>query len=378
MQHVTNLKLAIVSDAIYPFNPGGKEKRIHDITARLAQAGYDVTIYCMQWWEGEKTIVRDGVTLHAISPYYPLYVSKRRSIKEAIFFSLHCFKLLNKSFDVVEVDHMPYFVLFTVKLVCLIRHKRMIATWHEVVGKDYWKQYIGAKGIIAYWIEKVSVTLPDRIISVSNHTTHALKNVLGTKKDIITIPNGFDAELVRSVLPAESGTDIIFAGRLLAHKNVDILLHAIKILAKTNPSISALIIGNGPEGGMLKNLSIELGIKDNVSFADFFHDQNDLYRAMKAAKVFVLPSTREGFGIVVLEANACGLPVVTIDAALNAAKDLVANGRNGMVVALDPQHLATAINTLLGTEGNAPLYREYAEKYDWKSIVAKVEKVYLS
>src|SRR5690242_17399471 len=85
-------KIAIVSDAVYPFNKGGKEKRMYDVSTRLAARGHDVTIYCMKWWEGEDEIIRDGVRLSAISPHYPLYAGGRRSIKEAIFFSLHCFK----------------------------------------------------------------------------------------------------------------------------------------------------------------------------------------------------------------------------------------------------------------------------------------------
>src|ERR1700677_1781114 len=109
-------KIAVVSDSVYPFNKGGKEKRIYDITTRLAAEGYDVTVYCMKWWEGdERQIERDGVKLCAISPYYPLYAGNRRSMKEAVFFALHCLSLLGKHFDIIEVDHMPHPVLFTTK-----------------------------------------------------------------------------------------------------------------------------------------------------------------------------------------------------------------------------------------------------------------------
>jgi len=129
-------KIAIISDAVYPFNIGGKEKRIYDISTRLAAQGHDVTIYCMRWWEGEKTLTKDGVTYHAISPHYPLYTKGRRSIKEGIFFALHCFKLLGKDFDVIDVDHVPHLALFTAKIVCIFKRKKMIATWHEVWGKE--------------------------------------------------------------------------------------------------------------------------------------------------------------------------------------------------------------------------------------------------
>ncbi len=371
-------KIAIISDAVYPFNKGGKEKRIYDIATRLATRGYDVTIYCMQWWKGGRTFVQDGVTLHAISPYYPLYAGNRRSIKEAIFFALNCFKLINKKFDIIEVDHMPHLVLFTVKFVCLLKHKRMIAVWHEVWGKEYWKQYLGVAGIPAYWIERVSAKLPDTIISVSSHTTRDLRNVLKTKRRIVTIPDGLDIKGIAKNIPAKSGADIIFAGRLLAHKNIDVLLRAVAILTKTHPTISALIIGEGPERKRLESLARELKLQGNVSFLDFFEDHNDLYRVMRASRVFVLPSTREGFGMVVIEANACGLPVVAIENERNAAKDLIAKNENGVLCILDKNKLAEMIEKVLSIRKNSDFYSKYSERYDWTHIMPKIENLYLT
>ncbi len=373
---VRRKRIAIVSDAVYPFNKGGKEKRIHDISIRLASRGYDVTIYCMQWWKGEKIIHQDGVTLQAISPYYPLYSGDRRSFREAILFSLHCFKMLNKKFDLVEVDHMPHLVLFTMRIVCFLKRKQMIVTWHEVWGREYWMRYVGTIGLFAHWIERMSMVLPDTIISVSEHTTKALRQVLGNKKEIITIPNGLDILEVTKSPPSSSGADVLFAGRLLAHKHVDMLLRAARILVHKNPTLSVLIIGEGPEKTRLEGLTRELGIEKNVSFRDFFEDQNDLYRVMQASGVFVLPSTREGFGIVVLEANACGLPVVTIDDAGNAAKDLIVEGENGTVTSLDAERIADAVETMILTKKERSIYRADVEKYNWDNLISKLLQVY--
>src|SRR5664279_4133987 len=130
-------RIAIVSDAVYPYNKGGKETRIHELSTRLVRSGHDVTIYTMKWWSTpEKTRIEEGVTLQAISPLYPLYNGERRSIKEGILFGLACFGLLWKKFDVLDVDHMPYFPLFSLKVVSLLRRKPMLATWHEVWGRE--------------------------------------------------------------------------------------------------------------------------------------------------------------------------------------------------------------------------------------------------
>src|ERR1044072_5117278 len=73
--------IAIVTDTVYPYFKGGKEKRIYEITTRLASAGYDVHIYTMKWWDGPKDMVEDGVNFHAIDKLRKVYIGDgRRSI----------------------------------------------------------------------------------------------------------------------------------------------------------------------------------------------------------------------------------------------------------------------------------------------------------
>ncbi len=121
------IKIAIVSDAIYPYNKGGKEKRIFELSTRLARSGFDVHIYCMKWWkENVNQKIENNVHLHAISKYYPLYSGKRRSITQAILFAVSCLRLLKEDFDIIEVDHMPHFVLFSTKIVTLLKRKNFM------------------------------------------------------------------------------------------------------------------------------------------------------------------------------------------------------------------------------------------------------------
>jgi glycosyltransferase involved in cell wall biosynthesis len=372
-------KIAVISDTAYPFFKGGKEKRIYDITTRLAARGYDVTIYCMKWWkENDRSILQNGVKLKAISPYYPIYAGKRRSIREAIFFALNCLRLVTKDFDVIDIDHMPHLVLFTTKIVCILKKKKMVVTWNEVWGKKYWQEYLGAAGTLAYMIEWISARLPDTIISISEHTTNDLRTVLGIKGPIITIPNGVDVEGISKIPAAAKGADVVFAGRLLSHKNVDVLIRAIAIVRKQHPEILTWIAGEGPEKESLQKLTHELDLEKNIIFLGFLPDEHELYRIMKASRMFVLPSTREGFGIVIVEANACGIPVITIDHEQNAGKDLITDGGNGALVKLDEAELARAIEKLLSSKRDPATYLSYAEKYDWTHILSKIENAYLS
>jgi len=372
--------IAIVSDTVYPYFKGGKEKRINEMTTRLAARGHSVTIYTMQWWKGPATIQENGITLCAISPLYPIYHGKRRSIKEAVFFALNCFRLLNKRFDIIEADHMPHLVLFPLKLVCLLKGKRMIVTWHEVWGREYWKEYLspGIMGWLAYCIEKMSSTLPDLIVSVSEHTTKALAKTLGRKTGVVTVFNGLDMKSILANSPAPQGATILYAGRLLSHKNVDVLLRATAIVLKKNPNTTLWIIGEGPARISLEALTKELHIESNVRFLGFLPEEGELYRIMQASKIFVLPSTREGFGIAAIEANACGMPVITIDHEHNATRDLIIDGENGILISLDEAEMAKAIESLLTSTKDRAIYRSYAEQYNWDRAVTEIEHIYAS
>lgn len=372
------LKIAYVSDAIYPYNKGGKEKRIFEITTRLAKSGHSVTIYCMKWWKGkEKKRVEHGVTLQAISPLYPLYSGHRRSIKQGILFALSCFSLLKENFDILDADHMPHLVLFPLKIVALLKRKKLYTTWNEVWGKKYWVEYIGLLGNIAYVIEWVSARMPDEIVAVSQHTKTKLIHDLKIKKPITVVSNGISFSEIEKVKPAKEKSDIIFAGRLLSHKNVDIVLKTVALLKKKNPLIQAIIVGNGPEKIKLQQLAKELQIEENIRFFNFLEDHAYLYALMKASRVFVFPSVREGFGIVALEANASGIPVVTANHKDNATKDLIRNGENGQTVKLNEREFSTVVANYLHAKKPGIIYSQIAQNYDWNSLSTEIERIYL-
>ena len=371
------LKIALVSDAIYPYNKGGKEKRIYEISTRLAKAGHEVHIYCMKWWKGKSNQrIENGVYLHAISPLYPLYSGQRRSIRQALLFSLACFKLIKEDFDIIEVDHMPHFVLFSTKVVTFLKGKKLYATWNEVWGRKYWNEYLGKLGDIAYIIEWISAHMPDRIVAVSKHTEKKLRDDLNIKNQITIVSNGIDLKLIQGIKPSKEKSDIIFAGRLLKNKNVDILIKSVSLLKKYLPKIKVYIIGDGPEKAYLQKFVKDLALENNVKFFGFLKEHNELYALMKSSKIFVFPSTREGFGIAALEANASGIPVLTVDHQDNATKDLIQNGKNGYVVELNERIITKIVLNALSKKNNYDQIK-FIKNYDWDTIAHKLEEVYL-
>ena len=369
-------KIAFISDSIYPYNKGGKEKRLLDVSMLLSKRGWNVHIYTMKWWKGEDVRQENGVTLHAISKLYPLYAGDRRSIKEGVLFGLACFKLIGENWDVIDVDHMPFFPLFSTKIVCILKHKKMVATWHEVWGASYWKKYMGNMGIISYFIEKMSIYMPNTVISVSNHTTKMLKNILKMKASIVTATNGINIDEIKKIKPSKTKSDVIYAGRLLTHKNIEILVRAISILRDKNPKIKALIIGDGPERKNIAKLIKSKKLTKNIKLIKFIESHAELYSLMKSSRVFALPSTREGFSLVAAESFAANIPVVTTNHPQNAASDLIQENKNGITINLNEKEMARAIEKLMKTKKRD--YTKYAEKYSWNNIIPKIERVYNS
>lgn len=370
------MKIAYVSDAIYPYNKGGKEKRLVDITTRLVALGHEVHVYCMKWWESpEKHRIERGVHLHAISPLYPLYTGERRSISQALKFGVSCLKLIKEDWDVIDVDHMPFYPVIFTKIVCVLKGKKMHATWNEVWGLKYWKKYIGWKGHIAYIIEKICVFLPDHIISITETTSKRLKKMLGRKNAISTISPGLNVKDIARIQPSKIASDVVYAGRLLKHKNIDLLIKAIAHLKKSNTNITAVIIGNGPEKKKLVRLAEQLGIQEHITFLDFLPKHADAIAIIKSSKLFVFPSEREGFGLVAIEANACGIPFITSNHPENAAQHLIENG-NGATFELNEEALAAAIIENIETRKEQSVYIRASKKYDWEMSMSDLVYLY--
>jgi glycosyltransferase involved in cell wall biosynthesis len=347
--------VALVTDAVYPYFRGGKEFRYHELSTRLGRRA-DVHIFTMKWWDGPTALREGNVTFHATSRLYAMYAGSRRSFREAIFFAFGCLRLLFFRFDVLEADQFPNFHIFTLRLVAWVKRKPLTVTWHEVWGRDYWRLYLGSRmARFAWFIEWLSMRTPDHLIAASDQTAERLRDILGPKASISVVPNGIDLDGIRNSYPDDSKVDVVTVGRLLPHKSVSVLLDSVALLHASGLPVTCRVIGDGPEREHLHAQAQRLGI---ASFVDFRHDvweQKEVYALMKAAQVAVFPTTREGFGIAVLEAIACGLPVVTTSAPDNLAQYLVKQSSSGVVCGPAADAIADALRPLLARrEGDLP------------------------
>ena len=153
----------------------------------------------------------------------------------------------------------------------------------------------------------------------------------------------------------------------------------MSLVKKDIQDIKCGIIGDGPEMSNLIQLAEELKIEENVDILGFLDSEEDVIAGMKSSKVFVLPSMREGFGISLLEANACGLPAVVVNAEKSAAVSLIKEGFNGILCDLSARSMALEIEKLLKNDLYKKMVdssKENAKKYEWDEVANKIERAY--
>jgi glycosyltransferase involved in cell wall biosynthesis len=155
----------------------------------------------------------------------------------------------------------------------------------------------------------------------------------------------------------------------MAHKRVDMLLESVAMLHAEGLPVTCRVIGNGPEQLELHNRARRLGIADSVDFRHDVSEQKDIYGLLKAARACVFPSAREGFGIAVLEALACGVPVITTSAPDNLAQHLVARSVRGVVCDPSADALASAVRDVLtGNRVGPGSPDSWLNEYSWDAM----------
>ncbi|MBU3907035.1 MAG: glycosyltransferase family 4 protein [Nanoarchaeota archaeon] len=381
------MKIAIVYDMIYPFNIGGAELRNYEIAKRLAKK-HEVHLFGVKLWKGPDIIKKEGITLHGVCRYKKLYsFSGKRTIFEPINFAIKLFKPLNsEKFGIIDTSSFVYFHCFTCKLVSILKKTPLVFTWHQYWG-GYWHSYLGKlKGFFGKIIEKSVKNLTKNHIAISQTTKKQLINEGVKEKNIFVNYDGIDMDKINSINPIKTRRemyDIIFVGRLTHQKNVPLLIQSVGLLKKEFPSIKVNIIGDGPERKKLESLTKGLNLEKNVAFTGFLKKQEDVYKEMKSSKIFVLPSLLEGFGIVVVEAMACGLPTIVVNNEMSASKELISDRyKNQLIVKNNPRSLAIAIKELLKNENLRKQInkedKKNLQKFDWNCITKELEEYYLN
>jgi glycosyltransferase involved in cell wall biosynthesis len=377
------LRIAYVHDGLYPYFKGGAERRFGQVAQVLGKR-HDVTYITWQYWNGPACIRQAGLRFIGVGAPPSFYGQDgKRTVSEALAFAKGVAAALRKErFDVIDCCATAIPALYGSRLIGLLRKEPLVATWHEYWG-DYWQSYLPDRQIVAraaQMIESRAARLANSIIAVSEFTAAKLR-MCSPDTPIHTIENGVSLPEVDAVEADPEAPDLLFAGRLIDDKKVDWLLRAFAQVATEHPSLTCGIVGEGPERIHLEALAHALGVSSRVRFYGFV-EESQLYSLLKGASIFVLPSVREGFGMTVIEAQACGAVPVVIRAPFNAATALVRHEHDGLISNANVSGLANAIDRLVT---DRRLQRELAfnarlsaASRDWNLITDQIEEVYRS
>jgi phosphatidylinositol alpha-1,6-mannosyltransferase len=239
------------------------------------------------------------------------------------------------------------------------------------------------------WAQRAVVRAARGAIACSNFTASQMARA-GVAPDRVRVvhpgvdpeefapPDALDAARARLDWP--SGPTLLTVARLVRRKGVDTVIEALPGIARVVPDVAYVVIGGGPERDRLIALAEDLGVHDRVRMLGSVSDE-DKAAAFHLCDVFTMPSRDiaseppEGFGIVYLEANLCGKPV--IGANTGGVSDAIEDGVSGLLVEPDaPGQLAEAASRLLREPAYARSLgeagrRRAAERFSWPVTASK-------
>ena len=360
---------------VCPYNiarSGGVLEHILATQTELRKRGHDVYILTPQpkdyKAEPSKHIVFVGAATDFNSPLHTT-IQVSASVNDTIDEVLATYQ-----FDILHF-HEPWVPMLSAQI--LSRSKSInIGTFHAKLPETLMTRTM-IKVVTPY--TKSVLKYIDEFTAVSDAAAEYVCSL--TDRPVALIPNGIDLARYRAPLRRSDNKKhktIFYVGRLEQRKGIKHLLHAFKLLTETNPEISLVIAGNGPDRSKLEMLATDLSL-DNVEFVGFISDKEKVHY-LRTADLYCSPALYgESFGIVLLEAMASGLVTVAGD---NPGYASVMNGL-GAISLVNPKHHAEfsrRLNLLLRENDLRKLWRDWAasqiQQYSYQSIVDQYEEIY--
>jgi len=342
------VRICLIYDCLFPWTVGGAERWMRNLAEALAADGHTVTFLTRRQWPEDDPPKIAGVRVLAVSRDEPLYgPSGNRTIGEPLRFGwgvLHHLRRHGRGYDVVHTASFPYFSLLAAGAARRRGGYRIAVDWHEVWSDDYWAQYLGGpKGYIARRVQQACVRVPQDAFCFAEMTATRLRE-LGLQGEITVLRGEYDGPLdgrAGRIQPAEPL--VLFAGRMIPEKQAPAVVGAVVQARLRIAALEGRIFGDGPQ---LADVRAAISAADaaDVITAPGFVDAAVIEDTMARACCLVLPSIREGYGTIVVEAAAAGVPTVLVQAPDNAAVEHIVDGVNGYVVAdASPAALGAAI-----------------------------------
>ncbi len=381
------LRIAIVYDCLYPHTIGGCERWYRAVAERLASRHRVTYLTRTQWDAGEGPDVPAGVEVIGLNAGRQLYTaSGRRRIAPPLRFGLAVLLhlLRNRSrYDIVHTCSFPYFPLLSAVMAKAAGGPAVVIDWVEVWPRDYWRAYLGTVGGAAgAAVQRLCISLTGPSFTLSRLAAAVLREQ-GYRGNPVILKGIYDGTVPPPPAAVQREPLVVYVGRHIPEKRVSVIPEAIALARRRVRDLRALIFGDGPERPhVLKETArLELG---GVIGCPGFAGPEEIDCALRAAMCLLLPSRREGYGLVVVEAAARGTPSIVVEGADNAATSLIDSGINGLVApTAQPAALADAIVKVHAAgpplvQSTYAWFRKHADELSVDSSVAQIEQVYRS
>jgi glycosyltransferase involved in cell wall biosynthesis len=346
---------------------GGAEIHLHETFGRLAARGHQVGLLCSGWPGAAPRTRLDGIEVHRTGTRYT--------------FPLHAWphyrRHLAGRWDVL-VEDLNKVPLFTpawgdTPVVPLVHHLFGTTAFQEA------SLPVAAATVALEW--PLARAFQGRtVVAVSESTRQDLVRRGFRREDVVVVPNGLDLDWYApdpSMSEAEAPS-LLYLGRLKRYKRVDLILEALALLQSQGlKGIRLRVGGKGDDLPRLRRRASELKLTESVEFLGFVSEE-EKRTLMRRAWVHLLTSPKEGWGITVMEAAACGTPTVASDAP--GLRDSVRDGETGLLVPHgDVPALAEAIRRLVQDrelrETMGARARRWAEGFGWDASALALEGV---
>ncbi len=349
---------------------GGAEVHLHEISRRIAALGHSVTLLASRFAGAAEEEVIDGVRVIRCGGKFTFN-----------FHVVGAFRRLasERPFDVVvdDINKIPFYTPLFVKTPIL-------ALAHHLFGRTI---FLEASLPVALYVFLSESLIPllyrnTRFVVVSNSTRDEMLKRGLKPENISIVYNAVDHSRYKPLAEARSKEPLIgYVGRIKRYKRVDVLLKALKIVKESVPGVRLRVAGSGDHLEALKDLAGRLGLAGRVDFMGFVTEQQKI-EMLRQVHVVANPSSKEGWGVTVIEANACGTPVVASN--VPGLRDAVLDGRTGLLVPYgDVETLARRLVEVLRDDamrrGLTENALEWAGRFSWdtsaEGILDEIGKV---
>jgi glycosyltransferase involved in cell wall biosynthesis len=342
--------VCLIYDCLFPHTVGGAQRWYRDLAERLCAEGHEVTYVTLrQWPRGARPQIDARVRVVAAGPRMELYTdgeqqARRRTLPPLVFGAGVLWHLLRhgRRYQVVHTCSFPYFSLLAAGAARARGRYGLVVDWHEVWSRAYWREYLGPlAGTIGYWVQLLCAHLPQRAFCFSR--LHARRLQAEGLRGEPTVLEGEYAGPLEPPTAQPARPLVVFAGRLIPEKRAPLAVAAFALAAQRIEGLRGEFFGDGPERKLLLRAIEEHNVGE-ITHTPGFVAATEIDRALTHAMCQLSTSSREGYGMVVIEASAHATPSVVVAGEDNAAVELVQDGVNGVVaLAADAEAIAAAI-----------------------------------